>query len=130
VQFPRLRQRRRGPLVKKFGKFKLNWTPDIPDIRDHPFKLVAPIAIPEKVDLSADMPPIVNQGSIGSCVANALAGNLGFLQQLELKKKGKQVHEYNSKRFIPASRLFVYFHARKLIGAQLQDSGCYIRGRY
>lgn len=108
-------------------KFELNWRPDLPDPRDLIYQVTAPVEVPQRVDLRADMPPIVNQGSIGSCTANALAGNLGFLQQLELKKKGKQVHEYNSKRFVPASRLFMYYNARALIGMQNQDSGAYLR---
>lgn len=112
--------------VTKLGH-KLNWSPDLPDQRDLLYQVSAPVDLPEKVDLRIGMPPIVNQGRIGSCTANALAGNLGYLQVQELQIKGKQAHEFNSKKFIPASRLFIYYNARVLIGMQKQDSGSYIR---
>ena len=55
------------------------WRPDTPDLRDRAVKVVAPVrlsALPPSVDLSthAAMPPVYDQGQLGSCTANAIGG--------------------------------------------------------
>ena len=66
--------------IKKYG-----WRPQLPDIRDKVFKLTAPIPVPDKVDLSVDlaMPPVYDQGDVGSCTANSV----GALFEFELRKQ-------------------------------------------
>ncbi len=71
--------------VRKPGYY--GWMPDLPDNRDHPF--AAPLmklgALPSKVDLRSKCPKVYDQGQIGSCTANAIAGAIEF----DLKKQKK-----------------------------------------
>src|SRR5213075_1392308 len=77
------------------------WMPDLPDQRDQLYS--APLArlgpLPAKVDLSGGCPPVYDQGALGSCTANAIAGALQFDQ---IKQKASAV-------FTP-SRLFIYYN--------------------
>src|SRR5690242_18662773 len=56
------------------------WSPDLPDQRDHLFS--APLLklgpLPAKVDLRKQCPKVYDQGQIGSCTANAIAGAIEF----------------------------------------------------
>jgi C1A family cysteine protease len=82
--------------IKKFG-----WTPDLPDHRDHIYS--APAAIiskPARVDLRPQCPPVYNQGELGSCTGNGIAGAIEF----DLIKEKENV-------FTP-SRLFIYYNER------------------
>lgn len=89
---------------------------DIPDSRDYLFsKLKAPSVIPSKVDLREFCSKIENQSALGSCVGNASASALEFL---EIKEKAN---------FFDASRLFIYYNARVLEGTEKEDAGCTIR---
>ena len=95
---------------------RLNWRPDLPDIRDHLFaehNAVNAAALPDHVDLPPKCPPVVDQGQIGSCTANALVGALGFL--------------HGSPAAVIASRLFVYYGERVIEGDVRQDAGAEIR---
>jgi len=95
----------------------LGWLPDLPDFRD--FMYAAPTAIasaiPTSMDLRNGCPPVYDQGQLGSCTANALAGAFEF----DLKKQKKT-------DFMP-SRLFIYYNERVLINTVNSDSGAYIR---
>src|SRR5206468_62363 len=66
--------------------YRYNWWPDLPDQRDFPFSLTlkAPVSVPSTIDLREKCSPIVNQGRIGSCTANALSGHLEFLELEDL----------------------------------------------
>jgi len=94
------------------------WLPDLPDHRDRIFQ--APLAmlgpLPAHVDLRAGCPPIYNQGSLGSCTANAIAAALEFDQ---IKQEQRAV-------FVP-SRLFIYYNERVMEGTVDEDSGAMIR---
>ena len=82
--------------------------------------------LPKKIDLSSQCSPIVNQGNIGSCTANALSGAFEFLELKELKtKKGPEVFE--PKIFAPVSRLFIYYNERLIEGTVNEDSGARLR---
>jgi len=100
----------------------LNWKPDLPDHRDHRYVKVKPWyrRFPARVDLRAQCPPIVDQGQIGSCTANAIAGALGFL---EIAKD--PAFQFSS--FEPFSRLFIYWRERVMEGDPMQDAGAMIR---
>lgn len=105
-------QERKG--VHKFG-----WIRDLPDIRDSYFRVVAPeeiAALPVSVDLRPTCSPIVNQGDLGSCTANALSEALGFL---EIKD--------NVNPDTLFSRLFIYYNERVIEGTVSSDSGAQIR---
>lgn len=98
-------------------KYKLNWQPDLKDERD--FVYLAPSkklkALPESFDLRDKCPKVYDQGSLGSCVANAIAGQMQILAAQS---------EYDD--YMP-SRLFIYYFARALSGDQRHDSGTTIR---
>ena len=102
-------------------KSKINawygWVPDRPDYRDKLYSAIAapPKKLPAKVDLSASCSPVENQGQLGSCTANALVGNLEFLEI----KAGHRV--------VDLSRLFIYYNERAIEGSVGQDSGAAIR---
>ena len=97
---------------KKFG-----WIPDIPDVRDLFYK--APKKVikerPNSWDLRSKMPEVWDQGALGSCVAEAVAGDLQYLQIVQ-----------NKESFTP-SKLFIYYNAREVIGTANEDSGAMIR---
>ncbi len=95
------------------------WLPDLPDHRDKFYaelSLVAPPQkIPSHVDLRAHCSPVEDQGELGSCTANALAGNLEYLKKQHLKK------------VINFSRLFIYYNERVIEHTVNTDSGAMIR---
>ncbi|KRF39217.1 hypothetical protein ASG93_23390 [Paenibacillus sp. Soil787] len=76
----------------------------------------SPSELPKKVDLRSDMSPIVDQGALGSCTANAIAS--GLREYLLVSSKEK---------WTALSRLFLYWHERELEGHVDEDSGAYIR---
>ena len=94
------------------------WVPDLPDQRD--FLYAAPVenmaALPTSVDLRPQCPKTVyDQGQLGSCTANAIAGALEF----DRLKEGLP-------DFVP-SRLFIYYNERVMEGTVGTDSGAQIR---
>jgi C1A family cysteine protease len=93
------------------------WVPDRPDHRDQLYAAIAapPRTLPSAVDLRATCSPVEDQGRLGSCTANALVGNLEFLE----KKAGRTVTDL--------SRLFVYYNERVLEGSVNEDAGAMIR---
>jgi C1A family cysteine protease len=97
---------------------RYGWIPDLPDHRDHLYAAPAAImaAIPTKMDLRPQCPPVYDQGQLGSCTANAIAGAVEFDQ---MKQKLADV-------FIP-SRLFIYYNERAMEGTVNSDSGAQIR---
>ena len=93
------------------------WLPDLPDHRDLMYSAIAPqlAQLPNKVDLRPKCSPIENQGNLGSCTANALAGAVEFL---ELK---------DGVPLVTVSRLFIYYNERVIEGTVKADSGAFIR---
>jgi C1A family cysteine protease len=98
--------------VQRFG-----WLPDLPDARDYLYS--APEAVlsqlPTKVDLRPKMPPVYDQGQLGSCTANAIAAAFEFDQLAQRQPD-----------FMP-SRLFIYYNERAIEGTLDSDSGAMIR---
>lgn len=94
----------------------LNWRPDFKDHRDLLYYKNKKLALnlPKLVDLRPQMPPIVDQGELGSCTANALAGHIGFLK-------------LQAKQAFTASRLFIYYNERAVEGDVGTDGGAQIR---
>jgi C1A family cysteine protease len=99
-------------------KARFGWRPSPPDIRD--FKLSVPGDVlqnlPPSVDLRSQCPPILDQGQIGSCTANALSAAVQF----DRMKQGLQPS------FVP-SRLFIYFNERTIEGDVPLDGGAFLR---
>jgi C1A family cysteine protease len=102
----------------KSSSHKLGWHRDQPDHRD--FIYSAPLqhlkAPPAKVDLRKGCPPPYNQGQLGSCTANAIAGAVQFD-----RRKNQQ-----SPDFIP-SRLFIYYNERVIEHSTPYDAGAQLR---
>lgn len=92
------------------------WIPDLPDHRDHLLQISElPLELPSKVDLHANCPPVYDQGSLGSCTANALAGAFDFERQRQ------------KLQFLNPSRLFIYYNERVIEGNVSTDSGAMLR---
>jgi C1A family cysteine protease len=122
------------------SKIKMGWLPDLPDYRDYTIdrkevtvkyeslgqrsindmlKKVgvttkAKSILPTKMDLKGWCSPIEDQGSIGSCTANA---GVGLMEYFERRAFGKH---------IDASRLFLYKVTRNLLHLT-GDTGAYLR---
>ena len=92
---------------------KYHWKPDRPDKRDYIYSTTNPVT-PDKVDLRPYCTPIENQGNLGSCTGQAIAGAIELLN-----KRNKKQND--------VSRLFIYYHERLLEGTVNYDSGAYIR---
>ncbi|HVP39931.1 MAG TPA: C1 family peptidase [Candidatus Saccharimonadales bacterium] len=106
------------PAPKKAYGPRYGWLPDLPDHRDMiysaPYKMLK--VLPPKVNLRPNCPPVYDQGQLGSCTANAIAGAIQFD---ELKQRSRT-------KFAP-SRLFIYYNERAMEGTIGSDSGAQIR---
>ena len=98
--------------VQRYG-----WVPDLPDQRDFMYAAPAPFQsnTPPSVNLSKQCPPPYDQGQLGSCTANAIAGAIEFDQI-----------KASLTEFTP-SRLFIYYNERAMEGTINSDSGAQIR---
>jgi len=94
-------------------KRRYGWLHELPDIRDISYKGQT-VVLPKSVDLTANCSPVENQGSLGSCTANALVGILEY-------------NEPKDSAFVDLSRLFIYYNERALEGNVNYDSGAMIR---
>ena len=92
------------------------WMPDLPDHRDQLYGAVKPSAkLPASVDLRAGCSPVEDQGNLGSCTGNALAGGVEFLEKKD------------DVPFVNVSRLFIYYNERVIEHTVTSDSGAMIR---
>jgi C1A family cysteine protease len=97
-------------------KRKYGYKPDLRDHRDKLYRLIKPaISLPVAVDLRPQCPLVFDQGQLGSCTANGLAGIVEFMDL----KEGLS--------FVELSRLFIYFNERAMEGDINQDGGAQIR---
>lgn len=98
-------------------EFRLGWKPDCIDTRDQLFTPFRGL-IPDTLDLRTrfTQPEIYDQGSLGSCTANAI----GFAYQF------RSMVQNNRLQFAP-SRLFIYYNERASEGTIAEDSGAQIR---
>jgi C1A family cysteine protease len=108
----------RRPLVQKITKPlftipKYHWVKDKVDTRDHPYQLTN-TEQSNIVDLRQYCSLIENQGNLGSCTGNAIAGAIELLHKRQ-------------NRTLDISRLFIYYYERLFIGTVNYDSGAYIR---
>jgi len=99
--------------IKRYG-----WIPDLPDSRDRMFAAPSATlgALPPRVDLRTQCPPVYDQGALGSCTANAIAGALQF----------DEMKQAEADAFTP-SRLFIYYNERVIEGTVDEDSGAMLR---
>ena len=104
--------------ARRFGQGKgYGWVPDLPDHRDQLYGAVRKISarLPPSVDLRTKCPPVEDQGNLGSCTGNALAGAVEFLE----KRDGVP--------FVNVSRLFIYYNERVIEHTVNEDAGAMIR---
>jgi C1A family cysteine protease len=101
--------------IKQYG-----WKPDLPDQRDQLFAAAPGVlaALPPKADLRPGCPAVYDQGQLGSCTGNSIAGAVEF----ERMKQGlAQAGQHTP------SRLFIYYNERVIEGDVPQDNGAQIR---
>ncbi|WP_082973476.1 C1 family peptidase [Mycobacterium sp. E2327] len=96
--------------VRGFG-----WRPQLPDARDMLYMPRLKGTLPPAYDLRPSMPPVYDQGQLGSCTGNAIAAAMEY----ERDRQGLP-------DFVP-SRLFIYYNERALEGTVSSDSGAMIR---
>lgn len=101
-----------------------NLIKDEPDERDIMFKAeklnVSNVTLPLSYDLRSTgfIPPVLDQGTLGSCGANQISNSLRFCL-----RKIKSPDDFQP------SRLFIYYFARLFEGSSLtEDTGITIRG--
>lgn len=99
--------------VESFG-----WMPDLPDLADETLASLPVLEadLPKKISLKSQFPAPYNQGQIGSCTANALAGAMQYSRRVTGKTPD----------FLP-SRLFIYYQERVIEGTVFTDSGARIQ---
>lgn len=89
--------------------YKFNLLRDDKDSRDYLFKNIVKVGeLPKSVDLRDKMPPIQDQGNLGSCTANAGSANRIYL---------------TGNKDLELSRLYLYYKERELMGTINEDSG-------
>ncbi|MEE9913265.1 MAG: cysteine protease [Deltaproteobacteria bacterium] len=127
-------------MSETISKVGMGWLPDFPDFRDLTMdnnkvsvKLKAlgqkdsiktmlgktalgktAEALPSRVDLRKWFSPVEDQGTLGSCTANA---GVGLVEYFERRAKGK---------YIDASRLFLYKTSRNMAHSK-GDTGAFLR---
>ena len=91
---------------------------DPEDLRDRHFCSLdfrTPGMLPAHADLRLEMSPVVDQGHLGSCTANAIASGL------------KEYWLNKTAQWTQLSRLYLYYHERVIEGRVGEDSGASIR---
>jgi C1A family cysteine protease len=113
----------------------LGWVPDVPDARDHMFSITKPEfltgPLPAMIDLREQQAlsgfPILDQGELGSCTANAIAAAMTYASSKQGgAKKLSQVTLGDGNTFSP-SRLFIYYNERVMEGSVSSDAGAMLR---
>lgn len=74
----------------------------------------APTLLPSSVDLRTYASSIEDQGQLGSCTGNAIAGAIELIDR-------------KNRKTLDVSRLFIYYEERVLEGSVNYDAGAYIR---
>jgi C1A family cysteine protease len=95
------------------------WVADMPDARDHAYAAPMAVSLPAQFDLRDhfQLPAVYNQGNLGSCTANALAGAIQFERMRQSMPDGGEL----------PSRLFIYYNERVIEGTVASDSGAQLR---
>lgn len=92
------------------------WKRGLPDARDAYFAAFADnLTLPPRVDMIPAFPPCYDQGQLGSCTANGIAGAIEF----DRRKQGRS-------DYCP-SRLFIYYNERVIEDTVNSDAGAEIR---
>lgn len=96
---------------------RYDYVPDLPDFRDYAYAQHGYRAaiVPRHVDLRGGCSQIKDQGQLGSCTGNSLAGSVEF----ETRRAGRNPPDL--------SRLFIYYCERAIEHTTRQDAGAQIR---
>lgn len=94
---------------------RYGWVPDVPDRRDV-YRSVLPGPVAASVDLGEMLPPVLDQGDLGSCTAHAISSAIMFDQKKQGAAKINQL-----------SRLFIYYNERVMEHTVSEDCGAQIR---
>lgn len=98
--------------VKDFG-----WIPSLPDPRDEYVQMpLMATPIPKSYDMRDKAPPVYDQGSLGSCTANACGSLFHFT---EMEQRGGPTDA--------PSRLYEYYNTRLIQGDTANDTGATIK---
>jgi C1A family cysteine protease len=102
------------------GERRYGYKRSLPDARDamafaSPLTDADVMDLPDVFSLRDEMPPVYDQGQLGSCTGNALAGAIQYFNMLAGTDFG-----------VP-SRLFIYYLERLREGTVTTDSGAYGR---
>lgn len=97
--------------MNRHKRHHYGWVADRPDDRDHRYAAPRVSGLPLRIDLRLECPPVYNQGPLGSCTANAIAGAIQFEQMKQQRDAA-----------VPA-RLFIYYNERSLMGTPGFDTG-------
>lgn len=117
---------------KLISNFPLNYKRDPKDDRDFKFMAMRPglleavSTLPSKVDHTADMSPVKDQGQLGSCVGFAVTAMKECQEKKEHEEelaKGKR----GRKKIYDYSEAWVYWNAKKLDPWGMLDEGTSIR---
>lgn len=105
--------------MKKTRSF--GWKPDKPDFRDRRYKSIRPkklkvADLPSHITLRKFMPPIIDQGDIGSCTGCSISTALMYNRM-----KDKEVPHFRP------SDLFIYYNERVKEDTVYEDAGAEIR---
>ncbi len=96
--------------IQRYG-----WKPSLPDLRDH-IADASDLPVLEEVDPRNDLPPVFDQGQLGSCTANAVGAAVEYDASLNGTDPGL------------LSRLWIYYYERKIEGSPAnQDTGAFGR---
>jgi C1A family cysteine protease len=93
---------------------KYHWQPDPSDRQFPTYSIAAPGVLPKRVDLRQYASPVDDQGRLGSCTGNALAGAIDLLENKDNKIN------------VRVSRLFIYYQERVTENDINLDHGAYI----
>lgn len=110
---PTSRDKEVTSILKKYRPPLFHWKRDKPDSRDFIYAS-KPVAPQSRVDLRNWCTIVEDQGNLGSCTGQAIAGAIEYLN----KKSGT---------VMDVSRLFIYYWERDILGTVNYDSGAYIR---
>lgn len=92
------------------------WRRDTPDMRDFLRAVAPPETLPADSSLRAGMPPVYDQGQLGSCTACSIGALLEFDERRQLEPGAAG-----------PSRLFIYYNERMMEGTVSEDAGAELR---
>ena len=109
----------RNPKLSTRSIPRYGWRRDLPDPRDQLYSALIALSLPIKFDLREHytLPPVYDQGRLGSCTGNAIAGAIQF----------ERIRQRMPRANLIPSRLFIYYNERVIEGDVETDGGAQIR---